>query len=252
MAKTLNYKDINLIAAQSRKQKIASEQKTVAIRQPVLILVMVLLLLGAFYYYLFTQTNTLAAEKESLTLYLEDPTTIEDFNDSIRLEETATGMVARKDELARVLLNLSSFPDMQGSDFHLIYEYAEGRIEIHGISYDRSTGVLSFKAQSKTVTGVPIFVSQLRASAIFSDIKYEGYTEQIMTFTEELAPKKEPRLDEYGNHVVNPQTGEFVYDLVPQSRSYMENAYVFALTALVKAPKPHLPGPGESLYGGGY
>jgi hypothetical protein len=251
MAKTLKYKDINLIAAQDRRQKAAKEERVVAVRQPALILILVLLLLGLGYYRLYTATNELEDEKKRLTGYLEDPITIEDYNSSITIQESAIRMVAQKDELANVLLNLSGCPDMQGGDFHLIYGYAGDSIKVSGVAYDRNSGVLSFMAASETVTGVPIFVAQLRTSAVFADIRYEGYSEQVQTFSQDLTPKKEPRLDEYGNHVINPLTEELVYDLIPQSRTYTVKAYQFAITALVKAPEPRMPGPGEGLYGGG-
>ena len=251
MAKTLKYKDINLITAQDRIQKAAKEAKTTAVRQPMLILILVLLVLGFGYYYLYTQTNTLEAEKESLALFLQDPTTIADYNESLRIQGAATRMVAQKEELARVLINLSSYPDMQGGDFHTIYEYAGGFIDVSNVAYDRTMGVLSFNAVSDTVTGVPIFVAQLRMSMLFEDIKYEGYTEQIQTFSEALPPIRVPRVDDVGDPVLN-AAGEQVYDEVAQTREWTVRSYAFAVTALMKAPEPSLPGPGMSLNGGAY
>jgi len=250
MGKSLKYKDINLITAQERKQKVAKEEKATAIRQPIMILILVLLMLGLGYYYLHSQTIALEEEQYRLSYFVDDPITIADMNESARLQDAAMRMVAQKDELERVLLNLSSFPDMQGGDFHVLYEYASGRIDISNVRYDRTSGVLSFNAVSDTVTGVPIYVAQLRMSMIFEDIKYEGYTEQVETFTEELPPKPVPRLDEWGNQVVNPITEEPVYDLIPQSRSWTVRSYAFAVSALVKIPEPSLPGPGMSLLGG--
>jgi hypothetical protein len=252
MGKALKYKDINLIAAQDRRLKVAKEERAVAVRQPMLILILVLLLLGLGYYYLHAQTIVLEKEKNRLVDYLNDPITIADHNESLKLQDAALRMVAQKDELERVLLNISSYPDIQGGHFHTIYEYASGRIDISNVRYDRTKGVLSFNAVSDTVTGVPIFVAQLRMSYIFEDIKYEGYTEQVQSFSESLPPKPEPRRDEYGNQVINPITEEPVYDLIPQTRSWTVRSYAFAVTALVKAPEPSLPGPGMSLIGNDY
>jgi hypothetical protein len=252
MGKALKYKDINLIVAQDRRHKIAREERIVAVRQPLLILVLVLLLLGLGYYYLHSKTIVLEDERNRLLGAINDPIIIADYNESLKLQDAALRMVAQKDELERILLNLSSYPDMQGGHFHTIYEYASGRIDISNVRYDRESGVLSFNAVSETVTGVPIFVAQLRMSYIFEDIKYEGYTEQVQSFSENLPPKPEPRLDEFGNHVINPITEEPVYDLVPQTRSWTIRSYAFAVTALVKAPEPSLPGPGMSLIGNDY
>jgi len=255
MAKAIQYKDINLIAAMDRRHQKAKAEKATAIRLPILVLVLVALLLGFAYYYLYTNTNDLDEQKESLNLFLNDPRTIADYNESFRAQAEAVRMITQADELEKVLLDLSSYPDMYGGDFHLIYEYAGDRIDISGVSYSRLSGVLSFDAECVTVTGVPIFVSQLRMSGIFADIKYEGYTEKITTTTTtgttvrewvaELGADNKPMLDAAGNEM------GFWQETTPTTTT-VHKSYLFAITALVNAPQPRLPGPGESVDGNGY
>jgi len=252
MGKKLKYKDINLLTAQDRKLKIAKESKSVAIRLPVLILILVLVLLGWGYYSLYQQTSELEKKKSLIEQNLNDPIWIEDYSESLRLGDRAQIMVAQKEELQRVLLNLSSYPDMQGGDFHLIYEYAGKRVAISGVHYDRQTGVLSFNAECDAVTGVPIFVTQLRMSAIFDDVKYEGYAERVVTTTHQgqttrewipqLGPDDKPQLDSNGNEIGFWQENTSTYTKTTKT-------YVFAVTALVRAPEPRLPGSGEGVYG---
>ena len=249
MANALKYKDINLIAAQDRKLRVAKEEKAVAIRLPVLILILVLLVFGLGYYYLYTVTNELESDKEKVSLYLNDPVTIADYNESLRMQDVAGRMVAQKEELEQVLLNLSSYPDMSGTDFNTIYEYAGTHVDISEVSYNRATGVLSFNAECETVTAVPIFVGQLRTTVIFDDVRYEGYTERIVSRQESIAPLQEHRLDEYGDPIYRPD-GTPVIDLIPQTRTITEKTFIFAVTALVRAPEPQLPGPGQSVSGG--
>ena len=252
MARAIQYKDINLIAAMDRKQQKAKAEKASAIRLPILVLILVALLLGLAYYYLYTNTNELEEQKEALSLYLNDPRTQAEYSESFRAQEEAALMISQASELEQVLLNLSSYPDMYGGDFHLIYEYAGDRVAVSGVAYDRLSGVLSFNAESVTVTGVPIFVSQLRISGIFADVKYEGYSERIIQTTTagktisewvpDLGADGQPMIDLAGNEM-----GHWV-ETTPTTTKETKS-YVFAVTALVRAPEPRLPGPGESVNG---
>jgi len=255
MFKKVQYKDINLIAAMDRKHQKAKAEKATAVRLPILVLILVALLLGFAYYYLYTNTNELEEQKESVTLFLNDPVTQADYKASLTMQEEADRMVAQADELQKVLLNLSSYPDMYGGDFHLIYEYAGDRIDISGVRYNRMTGVLSCDAECVTVTGVPVFVSQLRMCGVFADVKYEGYAERIVTTTTsgsavrewvpELGADDKPMLDAAGNEM------GFWQETVPTSTTSVKS-YVFAVTALVNKPEPRLPVYGESVNGSGY
>jgi len=255
MARAIQYKDINLIVAMDRRQKMAKAEKSTAIRLPILVLILVALLLGVAYYYLYTNTNELEEQKETLNLYLNDPRTQADYNDSFRAQSEAQRMITQANELEQVLLYLSSYPDMYAGDFHLIYEYASDRIKITGVNYTRATGVLAFEAESVTVTGVPIFVSQLRMSGVPADVKYEGYTEKITSTTTtgqtirewipDLGADGLPMIDAAGNEM------GFWQETTPTSTKETKS-FVFAVTALVNAPEPRLPGPGESVNGVGY
>ena len=249
MARTLKYKDINLIAAQDRRRRAAKEERVTAVRLPILVLVLVLLLLGSGYYYLVTETGALESAKADAAVFVNDPTTLAAYEASLKLQDQATRMAAQKNELGQVLLNLSSYPDMAGGDFHTIYSYADTRVSITNVSYNRASGVLTFNAESTTVTGVPVFIAQLRMSSIFADVKYLGYTEQITTTIVQLPPRQVQRVDEYGNPVFNPLTGEPVFDSVPQSRTDTHRSFLFSVTALMKSPEPHFPYPGQSVSG---
>jgi len=255
MARPIQYKDINLIAAMDRKQQKAKAEKTTAIRLPILVLILVALLFGVAYYYLYTNTNALEEKKETLNLYLDDPRVIAEYSDSFRAQEEAQRMIKQATELRQVLLNLSSYPDMYGGDFHLIYEYAGTRVAVTDVSYTRTTGVLSFNAECEAVTGVPIFVSQLRMSGIFDDVQYEGYTERITTNVREGTPIREwiPDLGADGEPMFDANDNEMGHwqETTPTITS-SSKTFVFAVTALVRAPEPRLPGPGESVNGSGY
>ena len=249
MAGSMKNRDINLIAALDRRRRIAKEERIVAVRLPILVLVLALLLLGAARYYIVTDAARLGELKEASVLYLNDPSTIADYEDSLRLQKEATGMVAQKDELGQALLNLSSYPDLTGSDFHKIYGCAGDKVEISNVSYRRGTGVLSFNARCESVTGVPAFVAQLRGSGAFADIRYEGYTEEIETHTVPVADTWGPLMDENGHHILNEDGSQKEGWIKHPAKVSYTKSYVFAVSALARAPEPHLPSPGESVDG---
>jgi len=247
MLKALKYKDIDLLAAMNNRQKIEQGEKKTASRLPILVIIMVLFMVGGGYYYLHSEVKSLEEEKNTIDLYLKDPATLENYNASLRLQAMADYMIGQKDSLGSVLLNISSYPDLTADDFHTIFEYADVYVKLSEIRYDRNTGVLSFDAESSSVTDVPIFVGQLRRSGIFSDVRYEGYTEIVNENTEETTPRRELRRDEFGNPVFNPLTDEPVYDEIPQTRTNTEKSFLFAVTALVKAPEPRFPSPNDGV-----
>ena len=253
MGMQLKQKDINLIEALDRRQRGFKEGGAGGLRRPIIVLALVVALLGAGYFKLDADTRALEKEKDAINLYLNDPATVEGYEESLKRQGQAARMAEQRDELGRVLLNLSSYPEIYGGDLDLIYEYAGERVAVSDVSYDRETGVLSFSAECDTATGVPLFVSQLRGSAIFDDVRYEGYTEQVTTtatpgkttkkWIPELGADEKPKIDANGNEIG-------YWEETTATVTTTEKAYVFAITALVRTPEPHMPAPGAGADGG--
>lgn len=218
MAKSIKQKDINLIAAMTRSDKKpgGSSGRNIVILCIilfVLIVVVVTVLIGM-------QISSLTAEKEDLRLYVEDPSIVAQYQDSLAAQEKASIMAGQADTLKQVLLAVSSYPYLSSENIISILDYSENRVEIENFNFDRETGIVSFTASSSEPGVIPIFVAQLRLSKIFEDVQYQGYSggeTGSMGFS------------------ADPITGEMIETGITRSN------YAFAVTCLVVSPEPTVP-----------
>jgi hypothetical protein len=217
-------KEINLLLAMDRQKVSSRKNKGVSIVVPIVVVVLVAVAMGAGYSYFYNNTSGIKAQKEAIELYLSDPATTAAYNESLTAQSEAARMTAEMSALRDVILNITSYPNLMGGDLDQVREIAGSRIKLSVMTYDKTSGVLSFNATSDTVTGVPLFIAQMRISGIFSDVQYQGYSES--TRTEPGKPKIE--YDETGAPYEVPTTLEF-------------KEYNFAVTALVNAPTPYIP-----------
>lgn len=184
MAKTLKQKDINLLASLEKGAISSTEAKRR--KQILIILLGIIIIIAIFAGIFFFNVITLNNQKDKSLAYVEDPQVMITYESAKQQQEASLAMQERADWIESLLSTLDGYPDISASEFAQVFGYAGGRIEIEGIQYDSSTGVLNFTALSDSATGVPIFVAQLRMSGIFSDVTYEGYTnaqEQISNGT---------------------------------------------------------------------
>ncbi|MDR3305838.1 MAG: hypothetical protein LBS85_07455 [Clostridiales Family XIII bacterium] len=223
MARAIKQKDINLILAMDRKAGDTSGKA--GGRVLILVIILIIVLCGAGYSFYYTEMNVLKGQAETVELYLNDPTVQAAYEASFAAQDQARRMTAAMEELTSVLINLSGYPDMNGEQFAEIYGFAGTRVALTGMTYNRSSGVLQFNAACDTVTGVPIFITQLRMSGIFSDVQYQGYTEVVTSIP------GQPIVD------VDPETG--VETITPTTIE--KKAYNFSVSCLVKHPQPELP-----------
>jgi hypothetical protein len=227
----MKNRDINLLLALDHQKVNARKGKGISIVVPILVIVLVAVAMGAGYSYFYNNTSEIRAQKEAIELYLSDPATTAAYNESLSAQSESARMAAEMSALRDVILNITSYPNLTGGDLDQVREIAGSRIKLAPMTYDKTSGVLSFNATSDTVTGVPLFVAQMRISGIFSDVQYQGYSESVRT-----EPGK-PRIkyDENGVPYEIPTTLEF-------------KEYNFAVTALVHASTPIIPpqigGPG--------
>ncbi|MDR0853376.1 MAG: hypothetical protein LBN34_03310 [Clostridiales Family XIII bacterium] len=174
MAVSAKQKDLNLILAMDRNASGPKASSTQ--RLAIIIIVAICLILGGISVFAYLQIASLKNEKADLKEYVEDPSVVAAYDEANGLEQKATKMQAQSESLKAALLNISSYPDMTEEAYETLYSIAGERISLSGLSYERTTGILSFGAQSDTVTGVPIFATQLRLSGLFDDVYYQGYS----------------------------------------------------------------------------
>jgi hypothetical protein len=180
-------KDINLLAVMTNK---TSRVNPLVIVVPIVVFVLLgaLIMLSTFRY--ATTVATLVAERDSLQLYL-DSTRVEDSTEKAEeYKALATDMEQRASGVKNTLYNLSSYPDLYGEHFDIIFELAGEDITLADYAYNRRTGVLSFSATSPSVRQMPHFVQGLRDCGYFADIQYRGYVRG--THTESGEPTIDP------------------------------------------------------------
>lgn len=198
MAKTLKQKDINLLYALEKGGVSSAEEKR---RKKILIILLAIVLIIAVLAGLFfIRVMTLNNQKEESLAYIDDPQTVVAYEDAKEKQDQATAMQERATWIESLLSTLDGYPDISAQEFAQIYGYAGGRIDISGVEYNSTTGVLTFTADSDSATGVPIFVAQLRMSGIFTDVAYEGYTNAKETISDGTS------VDSSGNVVENTTT----------------------------------------------
>lgn len=173
MAKTVKQKEINflnVLLGRSAKKKL--DLRTLIM--PGLVLAMVLVGVGVFAI-LYANTAQVEAQSNTIREYLNAPDTTQQLAESVTMESQAQEMQARAKGLVEPMENLAGYPDLTSDTYRFIFDSAGLNIELHLMSYDRSTGILSFTATSQYVLSIPTYISQLRSSGIFVDVTYSGY-----------------------------------------------------------------------------
>lgn len=174
MAKILKQKDINLLVALEKGGTSSAE--AMKRRKILIILLAVVVLIGAAAGVYFIQIMNINNHIEEAKIYIDDPMTVAAYNEAKQKKDASDQMKKQADWIQGLIFTLNSYPDISSKEFSQIYGYAGSRVEITGAEYDGSIGVITFTAKSNSATGVPIFVAQLRMSGIFTDVAYEGYT----------------------------------------------------------------------------
>jgi hypothetical protein len=221
MAKTVKTKDINLLIAMDRGIKQNSGGGAQRFLPLIVVVVAVVLIVGAMTL-LYLQNSNLKNHIEEIDLYLNDPVTVRAYSDSNYALTKAQAMDKKTLEVETALYIISSYPELSREVITQLFSLAGSKANIESsIAYDTSTGLLTFVANSNTATGVPIFISQLRASGLFEDVTYQGYQE-----TTTSSP---------GKSTTNPATGETTTTVVTNT------AYRFSVSCLLARPTPSLP-----------
>jgi hypothetical protein len=173
MARTTKNRELNLLAALDRgKQRRKADKGTV-----IAIALVAVVCASAFLFWMQArgETDQLTERRDAALAYTEDPATIAAYNDSLAMQQQAQSMQAQADALTGAIDAIEAYPDMTGSDYKNLFRIAGGKVDLSAISYDRQTGTLAFDAKCSSATRIPIFISALRSSGIFSDVTYGGY-----------------------------------------------------------------------------
>ena len=218
MAKSIKSRELNLLLALEKSKGRTSEKTKLPsmLRMTMIIFIMLLAVLIAFGAFFFMSSASLINEISDSNEVLQNPVYRDTFNRTEQIRIDAEEMAAQAADLAGTRDNLETFPDMKSADWKKIFRIAGGRVDMSNFSYDRRTGILSFTATTATAPRVPLFITELRASGIFSAVSYDGYA---------AVPRVifgEQKIDEIGNVTIS-------------STTIAE--YSFNVNCLVKPPK---------------
>jgi hypothetical protein len=174
MAGVKKNKELNLLTALDR-----GKQRQKAGKGAIVVIALIALVVAAvayFFVYTLGETDRLTEQRDTALAYVNDPETKAKYDESLANQQEAKMAQIRSDTLKSALDAINSYPTMYGPDYKALFLLAGNNVELSGITYDRSTGRLSFGATCQSATRIPIFIATLRSCGMFSDVDYSGYT----------------------------------------------------------------------------
>jgi hypothetical protein len=174
MAGVKKNKELNLLTALDRgrqRKKIGKGAIVV-----VALIAVIVAAVGLFFAYTLEETDTLTERRDRALAYVDDPETQAQYNESLANQQEARTATIRSETLTGAIDAINSYPDLTGDDYKKLYRIAGGNVQLSGLTYDRTTGGLSFGATCGAATRVPIFIAALRSCGLFSDVAYSGYS----------------------------------------------------------------------------
>jgi hypothetical protein len=177
MAKVRKNKELNLLTAldRGRQRRKAGKGAVVAIALVVVVAAGVVF----FYLHMSGEIDGLEQRRDTALAYVQD--TQSQYDESFTRQQEAQAAQARTDALTAAAEAMNSYPDMTGADFKKLFKIAGDKVDMSGITYDRSTGMLTFAAKCRSATRIPIFIAALRLSGVFNDVNYDGYSAGTIT-----------------------------------------------------------------------
>ncbi|MDR1797175.1 MAG: hypothetical protein LBR44_06965 [Clostridiales Family XIII bacterium] len=169
----IKQKDINLLAALEKIEAKEAKAKR-ASPVPAAVLAAVVCGLGVFWFYQGAEVSGLKVEQARAEAFLaENEGQVQATNQAL---SDAENMRAQAEAMKTITSAVESYPDLSSDQLRRVFEVASGRATLENISYDRSTGELSFGARTSTASGVSLFVAQLRQTGMFAEVTYDGYS----------------------------------------------------------------------------
>jgi len=177
MAKTVKQKEINFLTVLAGR-RVRRRINPRSFIMPGVLLLIVVVGVGIFGF-IYSLTAQVDAESNEIRAYLNSQDTARKIAEAENLESLAQYMNALAQQVAAPMESIATYPDLTSADYARIIGSAGANIELSTMSFDRTTGVLTFTATSDYVLSIPTFISQLRHSGIFSAVSYSGYSSNV-------------------------------------------------------------------------
>jgi hypothetical protein len=171
MARTLKNKEINLLAALER----GGARRRLG-KGAIIAIVLAAALAGCtvlFFVYQIGAIGSLKNRQEAAQDYVSEHQG--EYDDALAMQQQAQQAQAKADAVTAAVEGIASYPDMTSTDYKNLYSIAGSKVTITNISYSRETGMLTFTGKTGSATRVPIFISALRQSGMFSGVSYDGW-----------------------------------------------------------------------------
>jgi hypothetical protein len=174
MAGVKKNKELNLLTALDRgKQRRKIGAGAIVL---VALIALVVASVAVFFVYTIGETEKLTERRDRALAYVDDPEIQAQYTESLANQQEAKTAKIRSETLINAVDAINSYPDMSGEDYDKLYRFAGKNVSLSGLSYDRTTGRLSFGATCESATRVPLFIAALRACGMFRDVEYSGYS----------------------------------------------------------------------------
>lgn len=116
------------------------------------------------------------------------------YNEALALEQELADLESGLAAVELTTQNLSSYPEISNEILQRIRNAGGTGIECRISGYDSSTGVLTFRANSRNVIDVPDYIRKLKGSGIFHEVNYTGYDYDDEWYTLSLSCVMEGRV----------------------------------------------------------
>ncbi|MDR0887002.1 MAG: hypothetical protein LBN22_11765 [Clostridiales Family XIII bacterium] len=198
MASKLKKGDINLLQVLEAKVNDTSAKN----RKAFVISLVIIIIIAAVAVYVLASLHLtrMKQDRDQIQIELNDPTLDAEYQEAQNNKSKADQMNAASTNLTSIAENIKSFPALSSEDYSTIFTLAGAGVKVGNISYDSEKATLTFSAESTTLSGVPIFISQLRSSGVFKDVSYQGYV-KATTGGETIEIDTPDTTDENGNIV---------------------------------------------------
>lgn len=119
--------------------------------------------------------------------WIADPGIQEQYGQALALGRQLSAIAAGIREVWLTTENLSVYPEITTDVLHGMEHVGGDGISCKVTGYDASTGVLTFRASSREVIDVPVYILKLQSSGLFHTVDYTGYDFENDWYTLELS-----------------------------------------------------------------
>lgn len=114
---------------------------------------------------------------KNLNSYITDTSNVTNYKQAVALSKEIKSVNTKEGELVSMMSAVKTYPSINTEFFSTMAATATANgITVGSMSYDNTTGLISYTATTTSVTAIPSYVAALRDTGLFSAVEYTGYT----------------------------------------------------------------------------